>query len=190
MKTLRFVTTNEEKVRWANRHLNRFGYEAEQEPLELLEVQTVDMEEVVRRKASLAADTVEPPFFVEDTGLEIEALDRFPGALLKPVMQTIGAEGICRLMQGEENRRSHFKSVLAYRGESVDIKVVVADDTGEITSEPRGNRRENWGKMMKIHSPDGFDTTLAGMTEDEFERYEEERQDEEHYAQLGRWLEQ
>ncbi len=53
--------------------------------------------------------------------------------------------------------------------------------------EPTGEQRDQWGNIMRLHQPDGFDTTLAAMSDDEFSSYEDRMESEEHYVKFAEW---
>jgi len=73
------------------------GCEIESVDVELPEVQSLDLDEVLRVKANEAAHHTDGAFVVEETGLELAALNGFPGPLVKWMLQAIGAEGIARV---------------------------------------------------------------------------------------------
>lgn len=183
-----FATTNRDKFQWAEKKLSPYGIELEMRSIEVPEIQSIDVEEVVRMKAEMVAEEIDPPFIVDDSGFEIKALDGFPGALLKPVINSIGAEGLCRLMDGEDNRKTNFRSCLAFVSD--DITLFTCNDRGELPEAPRGDRRMHWGEMMKLHIPEGFENTLAEMSDREFERYEKKMEEKEHYVGFGEWFEE
>jgi XTP/dITP diphosphohydrolase len=58
---------------------------------------------------------MEKPFFIEDSGLFIHALNGFPGPFSAYVFNKIGNDGILKLLLGvkEEQRTATFKSVVA-----------------------------------------------------------------------------
>jgi len=78
--------------------------------------------------------------------------------------------------------------VLVYVDENRIMHTFVCNDTGHIADFPRGDKRNDWGDIMKIHIPDGFDKTLAEMTENEFQLYEQKICAKEHYSQFAKWL--
>ncbi|MCZ6506936.1 MAG: hypothetical protein O7A04_02645, partial [Acidobacteria bacterium] len=85
------VTSNPCKLAETRRIL---GCEIESLDLDLPEIQSLDLAEVLRAKADEAARHAVGAFVVEETGLELAALNGFPGPLVKWMLAAIGAEGI------------------------------------------------------------------------------------------------
>ena len=104
---------------------------------DLLEIQSLSVEEVVAFKAKQAFNKFHIPIAVSDSGLEIEALKKFPGALVKFTNETIGQEGIVKLLEGKNNRRAFFVAAIGYCDKNGE-KVFVDRDEGTIAYEPKG----------------------------------------------------
>ncbi|RLF05525.1 MAG: non-canonical purine NTP pyrophosphatase, partial [Thermoprotei archaeon] len=110
---IRFVTSNEGKVREANVVLQRYGLVAVPHPARKLELQSDRLEEVAKYAAQSLIGRVPEPFFVEDSGLFIYSLRGFPGPYSSYVYRTIGLEGVLKLMEGVGDRRAKFVAVAA-----------------------------------------------------------------------------
>ncbi|SNZ12205.1 XTP/dITP diphosphohydrolase [Natronoarchaeum philippinense] len=110
---IRFVTGNEGKVAEAREYLPT---EVEQVEYDYAEVQSDDLETIVRRGAREAYEELgaESGIFVDDTGLFVEALDGFPGPYSAYVEDTLGIERVWELVENESNRKAAFRTVLAY----------------------------------------------------------------------------
>jgi XTP/dITP diphosphohydrolase len=87
------VTGNPDKRKEAERIL---GCGVDCVPLDLPEPQSLDLLEVLRAKGAEAFRRLSRPVVVEETGLELEALNGFPGPLVKWMLEAVGAEGIAR----------------------------------------------------------------------------------------------
>jgi non-canonical purine NTP pyrophosphatase (RdgB/HAM1 family) len=87
------VTGNADKRAEAERIL---GCAVEWVALDLPEPQSLDLLEVLRAKGAEAFRRLGRPLVVEETGLELAALNGFPGPLVKWMLQAVGAEGIAR----------------------------------------------------------------------------------------------
>ena len=90
-----FVSGNAGKAREVEAIL---GTPVERLPLDLPEIQALDVAEVVRHKALEAFAAAGRPVLVEDTGLYVDALGGLPGALVKWFLQTVGPAGICAML--------------------------------------------------------------------------------------------
>ena len=110
---VRFVTSNEGKVREANIIFKQFSLIAVPHPARKLELQSDKLEEVASYAAQSLIGRVPEPFFVEDSGLFIYSLRGFPGPYSSYVYRTIGLDGVLKLMEGVEDRRAKFVAVAA-----------------------------------------------------------------------------
>lgn len=88
------VTGNANKLEEARRIC---GEQLEGRAIDLPEIQSLDLFEVLHCKGEEAWTRLLRPLLVEDTGLELEALNGFPGPLVKSMLAAIGPEGIARL---------------------------------------------------------------------------------------------
>ncbi|MFB6179890.1 MAG: non-canonical purine NTP pyrophosphatase [Halorientalis sp.] len=110
---LRFVTTNEGKLREAREYL---GTDAEVEGLDFdtTEIQADDIGTIAAHSAREAFRHVQGPVIVEDSGLFVEALEGFPGPYSAYVEDTLGIERVWNLTEPEADRAASFRSVIAY----------------------------------------------------------------------------
>ena len=87
------VTGNPDKRAEAERILGR---PVDCVPLDLPEPQSLDLLEVLRAKGAEALRQLRRPVVVEETGLELAALNGFPGPLVKWMLAAVGPAGIAR----------------------------------------------------------------------------------------------
>ncbi len=132
---IQFVTGNEGKVREAREYLE--GVEpVEQVAFDYTEIQSDDLEEIAAHGALEAFEELggEDGVLVDDAGLFVDALGGFPGPYSAYVEDTVGVERLWRLASEEENRRAHFRTVLAY----VDAELLrTSERSSEDGSDPR-----------------------------------------------------
>ncbi|HDM60168.1 MAG TPA: non-canonical purine NTP pyrophosphatase, partial [Archaeoglobus veneficus] len=110
---LTFVTSNEGKFREAEEIAARYGIKLKWKKMSYLEPQGSSLEEIAKLSAEALSKELKEPFFLEDSGLFVEALKGFPGPYSSYVFKTIGNEGIVKLMDGVENRKAYFLAVVA-----------------------------------------------------------------------------
>lgn len=158
-KRLTFVTGNEEKIADIKEMLAEKTDLTIISELELLEIQSLSVEEVVANKSKQAHKILKVPVAVSDSGLEIEALNAFPGALVKFVNETIGQEGLVKLLVENQNRKAYFKAAIGYCDSKHGTKVFMEKDEGTIAFEPRG---KGW-HFDQIFIPKGNNRTWAEM---------------------------
>ncbi len=155
-----FVTSNESKWKEAQAILGR---PLERIRLELPELQAATTAEVAREKAKTAYAQLLRPVIVEDAGVELVALNGFPGPFIKYWEQLGGLASICRAADGLEDRRA------------IAVCALVACDAngprpfegrakGTIAPEPRGTNGFGWDAVF---IPDGESRTYAELTQAE-----------------------
>ncbi|MFB6184883.1 MAG: non-canonical purine NTP pyrophosphatase [Haloarculaceae archaeon] len=108
---LRFVTTNEGKVREARQYLDDA---IEQLDFDTPEIQSPDLGEIAAHSARAAYRHAGEPVIVDDSGLFVDALGGFPGPYSSYVDDTLGIERVWRLVEREDDRSAAFRAVVAY----------------------------------------------------------------------------
>ncbi|RLG47701.1 MAG: non-canonical purine NTP pyrophosphatase, partial [Thermoproteota archaeon] len=134
---VRFISSNPHKFAEVREILARFSVEVEWVRMEYPEIQSDSLEEVAVEACLWLRGRVDEPFFVEDAGLFIEALQGFPGPYSSYVFRTIGNEGILKLMDGLSNRSAVFRSVIGL-SEGGSVKTFLGETPGRISDSPRG----------------------------------------------------
>ncbi|WP_255195063.1 non-canonical purine NTP pyrophosphatase [Halorarius litoreus] len=109
--SLRYVTTNEGKVREALEYLDD---DVTQLDYDYTEVQAEDLETVAAHGAREAFVHAGEPVIVDDAGLFIDDLDGFPGPYSSYVEDTLGVERVGRLAREEGTLDAQFRCVIAY----------------------------------------------------------------------------
>jgi XTP/dITP diphosphohydrolase len=109
-----FVTGNKGKLHEAQVALAPLGHEVVNADLSPVEIQAETLEEISRAKCEVLLGRIEAPFFVDDGGLFVDALDGFPGVFSAHALKRIGSAGILKLMDGVTDRRAHFACVVSY----------------------------------------------------------------------------
>ena len=157
----KFVTGNPNKAKEAGDIL---GTPLEQvEVADLFEIQTKDLDELVRHKAQQAYDALKCPVMVEDSGLVFHAWNGLPGALVKWFETTVGCEGMLKMLQSFENRGAKAICCFAvHDGEN--IQIVHGEVEGSIANEIRGSNGFGWDVLF---IPEGYKKTYAEMNSEE-----------------------
>jgi XTP/dITP diphosphohydrolase len=162
LQTLRVVTSNNGKAREFAEALIGLPFIVERVDLSYKEVQADTLDEVAMASAQaiLALDEVEPPFMLEDAGLFVDALEGFPGVYSAYVFQTVGCQGILRLLEGHEDRGATFESRIALCMDKSEVELVDGTCTGTISTATRGIGGFGFDP---IFIPDGMELTFAEM---------------------------
>jgi len=155
-----FVTSNKNKVREAEEIL---GKKLKNVKLDIPEIQSLNVEEVIKEKAKKAYCKIKNPVLLEDTGFYIESLNNFPGALIKWMLGTLGNQGICSILKDEKNRKVTVKTCFClYNGRNFNI--FTGSLKGTIPKTPKGETGFGWDP---IFIPDGYEKSFAEMTSEE-----------------------
>lgn len=157
MDRLYFATGNKDKVAEATAILD---FPIEIFPVELDEVQDLNLENIARKKVKAAYALVKSPVFVDDVSMEIDIWKNFPGPFIKYLREAGGNDLLLYMLRNEENRKAKVIATIAYH-DGVDVNCFTAVETGIITLQPRGEN--SWG-FDPIFQPDGSDLTFAEMT--------------------------
>ncbi len=161
-KSLTFVTNNKEKISDIKEMLgNKIDLHFTSD-LDLIEIQSLLVEKVVAFKAKQAYELLGSPVAVSDSGLEIKVLKGFPGALVKYVNETIGQEGIVKLLEDKNSREAAFVAAIGYF-DNKGLKVFIEKDIGTISNIPKG---KGW-HFDRIFIPKGDTRTWAEIGRNE-----------------------
>ena len=150
------VTGNRNKLMEAERILGR---RLSCEPLDLPEIQSLDLFAVLRAKGEEAWRRLRRPVVVEETGLSLDALGGFPGPLVKWMLEAVGAAGIARTAHALGDPRATASCALIYRDRETTL-VAEGKTRGTLVREPRGNDGFGWDPVF---APEGRRETYAEL---------------------------
>jgi non-canonical purine NTP pyrophosphatase (RdgB/HAM1 family) len=136
------------------------GLPIEAVEIDLPEMQSLDVGEILTAKAEEAFRRLGRPVVVEETSLELPALNGFPGPLVKWMLEAVGAEGIARTAQLLGDPRAKAVCLLAYKAEGLDF-VARGEVEGTLVLPPRGAGGFGWDPVFL---PDGETRTFGEMT--------------------------
>lgn len=124
-----FLTGNKGKLEEAQHHFKPLGFEVRQLNVPegtIVEPQSTDLHEVAQAKIAQALQhlpTQESMLMVEDAGLFVDALNGFPGVYSAYALDTIGCQGMLKLLshldsedpvQSKSLRACSFQAVAAF----------------------------------------------------------------------------
>lgn len=154
---LHFITSNQDKIRAANLHLQPLGIDFATQTHEFIEIQSQNPEEIARDKAEKAFLQLKTPLFVTDDSWYITTLRGFPGAYMKDVNKWLKPEDFLHLMQPYDNREVILHQALCFIDEH-ETHIFSQDLTGTIL-------REKQGKNDTIFSVVSFSSTGKSIEE-------------------------
>ena len=111
-KEIIFVTHNIGKIKSAERHFENLKFKTFN--YELDEPRSDDIKEIATAKVKQAYEIVKRPCISLDADFRIDELNGFPRAFVNFSLDTIGIQGILKLMENKNNRTCAFNECLAY----------------------------------------------------------------------------
>ena len=159
-----YVTGNWAKIDSARQILEPLGFEIDNVKLDTVEIQADDVEEVAKYSAKWASEKLKCNVLKNDSGLFVEALNGFPGVYTHYADDTIGEDGLLKLLDGVENRKAYFKEVLAYCEYGKEPVVFVGITKGTIAKEKSGTYGWSWDFVF---IPEGETKTLGCFPDEE-----------------------
>lgn len=185
-----FATTNEGKFYSISKELGNYGIKVIQVPLKLPEPRSDDPSEIVKEKVIYAYEHLKKPCIANDGGFFIDALNGFPKAYVNFALETIGIEGILKLMEDKEDRRCEFRDALAFYDSTLgNPKVFTSITRGNLTYVPRGKLKVfNRSTLHLIFIPGGSKKTLAEMNEKEYWEWKKNRYEESCTTKFAKWF--
>lgn len=135
---LKVITSNLGKVKEYQESFDELGIDIVHANIGYDEIQSSDLEEVVRKGIDSLKDRGLSNFIIDDSGLFIDALDGFPGVWSAYVQKTIGNKGILKLMDRIPNRTARFKCCIGCNISGKDI-IVTGVCEGMILNDEKGD---------------------------------------------------
>lgn len=163
MKKITYVTGNTSKILSAKQILEPLGIEVDNIKMETTEIQANTVDEIAKYSAKEASEKLKCTVLKNDTGLFVEALNGFPGPYTHYVDETLGEDGLLKLLEGIENRKACFIEAFAYCEYGKEPIVFKSITNGVITKEKSGKYGYSWDF---IFIPNGYDKTLANYPDD------------------------
>ncbi|TXT53745.1 MAG: dITP/XTP pyrophosphatase [Candidatus Thorarchaeota archaeon] len=157
------VTQNKHKLEELSPLFQRYGVSFQTSSLEKQEIRSTSTEQIALEAALRAYSSLDCSVVVDDTGLYIDSLGGFPQAYPAFVLQTIGLEGILKLMQDIELRQAKFVCSVGFADGS-GVYTFVGEMHGTIAHEPQGAGGFGYDP---IFIPRGETRTYAEMTFEE-----------------------
>ena len=157
---LHFVTSNPNKFRELSELLE---YNLSRIELDLQEIQTTDLHELVKFKLRQAYEHVQAPVIVEDTSLYFEAWNELPGPLVKFFLKNISLSGMVRALEKFNNKSASAVCCLGFTKDGESMQFFEGKVKGVIVK-PRGSQHFGWDA---IFLPSGHSQTFGEMSPDE-----------------------
>ena len=149
------VTSSKNKLREINLIL---GTNHKVSTLDIPEIQSLDLDEIISQKAKDAYRKLKKPVVVEDVSLEIKSLNGLPGTFIKFFLQKLGTEKTVELVSNKVTETKVTSAVAIYNGEN--LRVFKGVTHGTLLKKDKGT---NGFGFDKVFIPNGYTKTLAQM---------------------------
>jgi non-canonical purine NTP pyrophosphatase (RdgB/HAM1 family) len=159
MDKICFVSGNENKYKEVEEILD---VNLDYANIDIEEIQSEDIYKIIKEKAKSAYNILKKPVVVEDVGLYLECLNRFPGPFIKFLISSIGAKGISDLVRNYNEKTTVVRCVVCFF-DGKEFKFFTGDVIGKIVS-PIG--KEGFG-FDPIFKPNHSKKTFAQMKKEE-----------------------
>lgn len=157
------VTGNPGKLAEARRLA---GAGLESVAMDLPEIQSLDLLEVLRHKGEEAWRRLRRPLVVEEAGLDLAALNGFPGPLVKWMLDATGAATLARLAHALGDPRAVARAALYYRDPHRTL-IAEGSSAGTLVLPARGLHGFGWDPVfVPDESPDRTFAQLTGPEKD------------------------
>jgi len=153
-----FASSNVHKYEEAEKILAEFGIKLEFFKTDLVEIQDESLSKIAVQKALNAYDKCKKPVVIEDDGLFIESLSGFPGPYSSYIFNTIGNNGILKLIG--DNRDAQFVAIIAFCDSSNEPTLFESSVAGTISKNIQDG---GWG-YDPIFIPEKQNKTYAELT--------------------------
>ena len=140
--------------------------------LDLPEIQSLDLLEVLRAKAADAYRRLGRPVVVDETALEIDAFRGFPGPLVKWMLESLGAEGMAAAALATAEREGRTAGATArcaalYFDGAGTAMVGEGAERGTLVLPGRGEHGFGWDPVFL---PSGGERTFGELSGEEKDR--------------------
>lgn len=152
------VTGNKNKLKEFNKIL---GTNYKLSKIEIPEIQSLDLDEVISQKAKAAYAKIKKPVIVDDVSLNIKELKGLPGTFVKFFIHTIGTEGTVKLLKNKKRKAIVTGAIAIYDGKK--IKIFKDRTFGTLIKKDKG---KNGFGFDTVFVPDGYKQTYAQMSPD------------------------
>jgi len=156
---IRFMSGNPHKIAEVQRILGPVGVEIVPVSRKIEELQTEDVERLVRDKLIKAFQVIGHPLFIEHTGLYLKGLNGLPAGLTQIFWDRLEADRFAALVAGLGESAVTAKTVLGYC-DGCEIHLFEGAIDGTVPPLPAGSKEFQWDCVFV---PDGHNQTFAEM---------------------------
>ena len=156
---IRFMSGNAHKITEVQRILAPIGVDIVPVPMKIEELQTENVQRLVRDKVTKAFEAIGRPLFVEHTGLYLNGLNGLPAGLTQIFWDRLEEVRFADLVAGLGDAKVTAKTILGYC-DGRRIHIFEGAIEGTVPRTPRGPTGFQWDCVFV---PDGDTQTFAEM---------------------------
>jgi XTP/dITP diphosphohydrolase len=188
VKKIYFVTTNTGKVASLMQRIEPDKFEIVARPVNIPEIQADFAKDIVYEKAKVAYSILKKPLLVHDSSFHIPALNNFPGVYAKYMNETIGIDGILKLMRRVDDRSCYFQGALAFADKN-EIRVFASKTRmGTIATKVHTfDHPRAWSALWKIYIPFGCTKTMSAFSDEELQVVRNKKRKNE-FQKFAQWI--
>lgn len=158
-RQIRFLTRNSGKFEELNQLLANSGIKLIRDATEIHELQTEDMDTLIRDKVLKAFNLIRHPLIVDHTGLAFDLLNGFPAGLTSVFYDKLENHGIASLIGQSEKPQVTAITLIGYC-DGRKIETFKGEARGTIAERERGADGFQWDKVFV---PEGSNETYAEL---------------------------
>ncbi len=156
---IRFMSSNQHKIAEVQRILAPVGVDIVAVPQKIQELQTEDVQALVKDKLIKAFGSIGRPLFVEHTGLYLSGLNGLPAGLTQIFWDQLKADRFANLVAGLGDAKVTAKTVLGYC-DGHKMHLFEGSIEGTVPRVPAGSMDFQWDCVF---IPNGSNQTFAEM---------------------------
>lgn len=153
-----FITGNKNKLAQVQKFIST---PLEYKDLDHPEIQSLELQEIVKHKAIQAFLAVGQAVLIEDVSLVIHSLGMLPGPFIKWFLKELKPEGICELLANQKDRSATAEVCFCYY-DGQTFQTFSGTINGTVASHAAGDNGFGWDRLF---IPEGFAQTRAEMSE-------------------------
>lgn len=156
---LRFVTKNDGKFRELKALLSTGKINLIRDGTPINEIQTEDIDLLVRSKVLEAYKQIRRPLIIDHTGLYFDLLKNFPGGLTDVFWERLKEKGFAEFIGKSRNPKVTAVTVIGYC-DGRRIRIFKGSIRGAVADCPRGTQGFQWDNVF---IPAGYSQTFAEL---------------------------
>ena len=160
-----YVTGNDHKAKYFAKMV---GIDIPHKKVDVDEIQSLDMQEIIAKKAKQAYQILQMPVIIEDTFLTFDAMGRMPGPFVKWFVEELGLDAMCLLARTQDGKNGATAGAIIAYYDGVNMHLFSSSLRGTIATSPCGDSGFGWNR---IFVPKGATITLGEMDDTTFTRY-------------------